>query len=389
MKKCLILVLSSLALLAISCDESASTTPSEKSCEELGTCEKSCEELGTCEKSCKELGTCDALEHIRFMTANTTSGKTESYDPDPGRAIFKVVKPDIVMIQEFKYFSGTYDEFVAETFGEEYEYFRGTVNENYNLSETSKKPNGIITRYPFVRDADGNPLVGEWDPVYEKTKNGETYEVDAYTDRKWTWGVVDIPGDRDLLVVSVHLHTDNHAKEFSPLAKRIAVKQAEGNYHVIIGGDFNTKEGVYGRDAVLGNADMASVFDLDKATNEWPCDQNGDDTTNKNRGYPLDWILMSHDLESYAVSTEIGLHTGDNAYPYGHVFDTRVYDKVGELYYILPQDGSYQLQKNDSASMQHMAVIRDVEIPFVYETETDSGDSSNTDNDDSANADNA
>ena len=311
--------------------------------------------------------------HIRFATANVTSGDVESYDPAASQNILRALDADIVMLQEFKVFKQPYESFVSSVFGPDYEYFRGTLPEGSHLTleNNSAKPNGIISRYPFVRDADGNPLTGEWRAKYEKKKSsGEVYEVDAsYDDRQWTWAVVDIPGDRDLLVVSVHLSTEYHAQEFNPLAKRIAEKQAEGNYYVVIGGDFNTKpsnkDGTRGRTSVLENESLMSVFYA--RDDEWPVDQNGNANTNLKRESPLDWLLFSHALEEFEIPTEIGDHDDEGAYEHGHVFDTRVYDKTGELEAIQPEDNSYVVSGTDSgnAKMQHMAVIRDIEIPVA------------------------
>lgn len=95
-----------------------------------------------------------------------------------------------------------------------------------------------------------------------------------------------------------------------------------------------------------------------------PVDQAGNKNTNAKRASQLDWVLFDPDLEKYAVPTEIGFHTGASAYPYGHVFDSRVYAKsydngICELERVPP------VEANDSGAkeMQHMAVIRDVRIP--------------------------
>lgn len=329
-----------------------SLTPNDPSCPQLP-------EPVDCAKtpndpSCPQTPSNQNTAHIRLMAANITSGSKESYDADAGRNIFMAVKPDIVMIQEFKLFKSTFDSFVHSVFGDEYTYFRGTVvadKVNYSDTDSSAKPNGIISRYPIIES-------GEWQSQYEKTKAGDTYLTDSYYDRQWTWAVIDIPGDRELLVVSVHLHTDNHAKEFNPLAEKIAAKQLEGNYYVALGGDFNTKETPDGRTAVLENEKLMDIFYA--KTDEWPVDQNGNDKTNKKRGAPLDWLMLSHDLQKYQTPTEIGTHTGTSAYPNGHVFDSRVYDETGELYYVQP------VQPKDSSdiNMQHMPVIRDISITY-------------------------
>ena len=339
-------------------------TPDDPSCKSEVDCDKTPDDP-VCQKekvdcnvtpndpSCSQVPTGKNTAHIRLMAANITSGSKESYDASAGRNIFMAVKPDIVMIQEFKVFKGTFENFVHTVFGEEYTYFRGTIVADmvtYNDTDSSAKPNGIISRYPILES-------GEWQSQYEKTKSGETYLTDSYYDRQWTWAVIDIPGDRELLVVSVHLHTDNHVSEFNPLADKIAAKQKEGNYYVALGGDFNTKESPDGRTAVLGNQKLMDIFYA--KSGEWPVDQNGSDKTNKKRAAPLDWLMFSHDLQKLEFPTEIGTHTGNSAYPHGHVFDSRVYDEAGELHYVQPVSA----KDSSDINMQHMPVIRDIAIP--------------------------
>ncbi len=289
---------------------------------------------------------------IRIMAGNITSGSNESYDAEASQRILQAIKPDIAMIQEFKVFKTPFDDFVTNIFGPEFYYFRGTVTENFKGTDTDKsaKPNGIISRYEIIES-------GEWRPQYEKTVSGNVTYTNAYDDRQWTWAVIDIPGNRDLLAISVHLHTDNHAKEFNPLATLIAEKQKEGNYYVVIGGDFNTKEGSDGRDAVLDSTALMDIFYAQRG--EWPVDQKGNPATNKKRASPLDWLMFSHDLEPLEVGTEIGAHTGESAYPNGHVFDSRVYDEVGELYMVQPVEAA----DSGAVNMQHMPVIRTFAVP--------------------------
>ena len=294
---------------------------------------------------------------IRLMTANSTSGSKESYDTAASQNILKATQADIVMIQEFKVFNGTFREFVDKVYGPEFHYFRGTVTPEFTGQDTDSgaKPNGIISRYEIIDS-------GEWQPQYQKTQSGQPYYVNAYKDRQWTWAVIDIPGDRDLLAVSVHLHTDKHATEYDPLMANIAAKQKEGNYYVVIGGDFNTKEGTDGRETVLESKSINDIFYVKDG--EWPEDQKGNRNTNAKRGSPLDWLLLSKDLQKLETPVSIGAHTGSDAYPHGHVFDTRVYAETyfgsqSELSYIPPCEA----KDSGNTNMQHMPVIRDIIIP--------------------------
>ena len=289
--------------------------------------------------------------HIRFMAANITSD-AKGYDPDAGRNIFKAVKPDIAMIQEFKLSKQKPEAFFAEIFGPEFHYFVGSYDDK-SVSETSSKPNAIASRYRIID-------TGEWKPKYRKSDKGK--DTDAYKDRYWTYAVVDIPGDRDLLVVSVHLHTSDNRYEYEPLAEKIIAKQKEGNYYVAIGGDFNAKGNNYTA-LTTKSETFRSIFEL--STTKAPVDQNGNSSTNAKRRSRLDWLLFDKEFDTFAIPTEIGAHTGADAYPYGHVFDTRVYAKsyyngICELSLVPPATA----QDSAAKEMQHMAVIRDIVVPY-------------------------
>lgn len=268
--------------------------------------------------------------HVRVMAANLTTGNYSSYYLGHGKRIFQAVQPDIVLIQEFNYENyrtDTEDDrraFVDDTFGEEFQYYRSDYS----------KPNGIISRYPIV--------------------SGGTWASSVYTDRGWDWAVIDLPGARDLLAISVHLHTDKNAKEMEPLMAQIQAKIDEdmANYYVLIGGDFNTTS----RAPVVER--MSSIF---VTSSPYPVDQNGNANTNEKRAFPYDWLLCSPDLCAFETPVAIGNHTGDSAYAHGHVFDSRVYFSAGELEAVAPVE-RYDSDKRNSA--QHMGVIRDFTIKY-------------------------
>ncbi len=290
-----------------------------------------CSATQTCQdgqSTCSERGAAQTVA-MRFMAGNITTGKNQTYDLGHGTRIFKALRPDIAMIQEFNLDSMTREQWVQSTFGEEYSF----------VFSPNNIPNGIISKYPITDS-------GYWETNVENARN-------------WDWAVIDIPGSRDLLAISVHLHTSKNAEEYPVLIQRISEKQKEGNYHVVIAGDFNTSS----REEVLKHFD--SVFNV---RGPWPVDQTGREGTDANRNTreienqrPLDWVLLSHDLDRLEIPITIGAHT----YADGHVFDSRVYascsahDNANELSDVFP------VEANDSGflNMQHMAVIRDVAIP--------------------------
>ena len=254
---------------------------------------------------------------VRIVTANTTSGEDQSYDEGEGIRIFKALKPDIILIQEFNYNKNSIKSFVSSTFGPEYQFYRGTGD----------IPNGIITRYPILQ-------TGSWKS--NKVKN-----------RQWDWAVIDIPGPRDLLAVSVHLYTQDNEAEMEPLRKQIEkkIKEDNKNYFVMLGGDFNQESW----EPIQRH--FSSMFEIGQKYQDWPADQEGFVKTNATRHKQIDYLLCNPDLCALETPVVIGKHT----YPKGHVLDSRVYKKLGEMKDIAP------VKPDDSAAnkMQHMAVVRD------------------------------
>ena len=289
-----------------------------------------CTEDQICEASACTTRPSVSRQKIRLMAGNITSGVYQTYDMGHGNRIFQAMKPDIVMIQEFNIKSKTREEFVKSIFGEEF---------TFSFSENNI-PNGIISRYPIKES-------GFWPSNVESSRN-------------WDWAVIDIPGAKDMLVVSVHLHTKQNPTELPVLIQQIQEKQAEGDYYVVLGGDFNTSK----RDVVLQN--MSSVFNV---RGPWPVDQNGREGTDETRNdkpldnqRPLDWLLLSNNLDPYEVPITIGAHT----YADGHILDSRVYAGLCEEHHHADELGDIppvEAGDSKSESMQHMAVIRDVMIP--------------------------
>lgn len=271
---------------------------------------------------------------LRVMAANISSGNFQAYSEMHGVRIFQAVKPDIVLIQEFNWLSTsdtdeTAKNLVDAAFGSEYTYYRGR----------GTIPNGVISRYPIIDS-------GSW-------------ASNVIENRDWDWAVVDLPGPKELLLVSVHLSTDKNAREMPVLFEAIQSKLAEDakegkSYFLMIGGDFNTSN---------RNAVTTYMSDLFTTSEPYPVDQKGNSNTNASRSKPYDYLMCSSDWCRYEIPVEIGSHTGDKAYKNGHVFDSRVYGKTSvgsgtELDYVSP----VQIGDSDAVNMQHMAVIRD----FVY-----------------------
>ena len=261
-----------------------------------------------------------ATARLRLMAANISSGNYQSYDPGEGGRIFQGTKPDVVMIQEFNYKTGsTADirEFVSTYFDSSFSSYR---------ESGAQIPNGIISRYPIVES-------GEWTDS----------EV---SNRDFAWARIDIPGPVDLWAVSVHLLTRSSGarqSEASQLVNYIKGKVPTGDY-LAIGGDFNT-----------GSRDEAAVNTLRSVvvtTNPPPLDCNGKSGTNASRAKPYDWVLADGDLDAYKTATVIGTRT----FPTGLVADTRTHSPLAEI-------SPARAGDSGATNMQHMGIVRDFLIP--------------------------
>lgn len=290
-------------------------------------------------------GRCERQEHaeITLMAANITSGANQTYT-GPGLRIFKGLKPDIVMIQEFNYdrdddldygYTGM-NELIYRVFGPEYSYFAGT----------GKIPNGIVSRYPIKAK-------GNWDEANTNGKYGNG-------DRDFAWAIIDIPGDIDLLAVSLHIKAgksddDKKARnsQNTVLLQKIEDKLGADidNYYVAIGGDFN-----------LTNRNEYAFTMLRKhfvTDAPYPADQNGNDYSNTNRDHPYDGVFVSPNLDAKEVPVKIG----KSVYPNGLLFDSRVYTPLGEVAPVKVTDCEpYEEDGVTATNMQHMAVMRNFRL---------------------------
>lgn len=253
---------------------------------------------------------------LRAMAANLTSGNGQSYDPGHGTRIMQGAQPDIVMIQEFKFGannSAAIGQYVADTFGSEFTWWRGVGN----------IPNGVISRWPIVAS-------GEW--------NGEA------PDRELTWAKVDLPGPYDVFVISVHFLTSNAGDR--NLDARTIMQQLDAGVsrydYVLLGGDFNTR--------MFSETAFSTLSPRFKTSPPYPVDQAGNPDTSQQRDDPYDHVLASTCLAATQVPTVFGSTTFAN----GAVIDTRLFTG-GTIADIAPA------LINDSAAsnMQHMGVVKD------------------------------
>jgi endonuclease/exonuclease/phosphatase family metal-dependent hydrolase len=261
-----------------------------------------------------------ADERIRIVAANLTSGNGQNYDPGHGNRILQGLKPDIVLVQEFNYLNNTAADFrawVDANFGTTFYYTREP--------SPGQIPNGIVSRYPILAS-------GEWEDT-------------NVSNRDFSWARIDIPGDKDLWAISVHLLTTssgNRNAEASQILNYIAAQGVPAADYVVLGGDFNTDS----RTEACINT-LSSYF---VTSGPYPVDQSNNGNTNSGRNKPYDWVLA--DTELHAVKTSVVL--GANTFTNGLVFDSRVYSPLPSP--VLAGDSA-------ASNMQHMAVVRDFLIP--------------------------
>ena len=258
---------------------------------------------------------------LRMMAANTTSGNAQSYE-EPGKRIFQGLKPDIVMIQEFQVANNTSTSvlrsWVDETFGAHYSFFC----ENY-----SGIPNGVISRWPILQS-------GSWDDT-------------TIGDRGFAWAQIDIPGEKNLWVISVHLKasSDSASQRQSQAQQLVAYIQANvpANDYLMVGGDCNTYS--------YSEACLATLGSVVDVSDPRPVDERGDPDTNAGRSSPYDWVMAEPELDALEVPVTIGTLS----FPTGLVFDSRVFSNLSLV---------SPVQSGDSgvSGMQHMAVVRSFRV---------------------------
>jgi endonuclease/exonuclease/phosphatase family metal-dependent hydrolase len=257
---------------------------------------------------------------VRLMAANITSGNYQTYDPGHGTRIFQGTDPDVVLIQEFNAGDNSpaaLRAFVDTAFGPGFSYWR---------EAGAQIPNGVVSRYP-IRAA------GEWDDP-------------RVTNRDFAWARIDVPGPKDLWVVSVHLLTASASErnlEAQSLVSFIKQHVPAGDL-LAVGGDLNTD--------TRSESCFTTLAQVVGTAGPHPADRNGNGNTNASRAKPYDHVLVDADLKAYQTPVVIGASTFSN----GLVVDTRVYSPLAELSPALSADSG-------ATNMQHMAVVKDFLLP--------------------------
>lgn len=260
---------------------------------------------------------------MTVMAANLPSGTNTAsgdfpYD-EASKRIFRLLRPDVVAIQEWILLPGeTLAEFVDQHVGSGFDYF----------IESASFPNGVISRWPIV-DA------GVW-------------VDDEIGNRDFVWATIDLPSDRNLHIVSVHLkagHTvddrEMRIRQARALTNYMAQASFPTNDYLVVAGDLN----LAGR-----NEETLDILGAWVTDESQPADQEGTRQTNIPRNQHYDFVLPNSVLEADHIPLPFDTFT----FPDGLVFDSRLWGD-----HLLP------VRVGDSAdiNMQHLAVMKLFSFP--------------------------
>lgn len=255
-------------------------------------------------------------EVVTVMAANlTTAGQVYG---DQAVRIFRALRPDVVLIQEFNVQTSR-RAFVDAAFGTGY-YF-------YCEPENGGLPNGIVSRFAIQ-------TCGEWND-------------DNIPNRDFAWAVIDLPGETDLQALSVHLKAGDKARDAERRrleAERIkgyAARHFRADLYTVVGGDLNAQHRLDPALAVL-----RTFLSPDAHV---PRDLRGNVNTNASRAKPYDWVIPNRLLDLRHAPLFVGATR--QFYPDGIVFDSRSFTPLSAVPPVRPGDSGEN-------GMQHMAVMK-------------------------------
>jgi endonuclease/exonuclease/phosphatase family metal-dependent hydrolase len=225
-----------------------------------------------------------------IMAANLSeqTGECETIYGGPATRMFQGLKPDIVGIQEWNVTNaGGHRAYVNAAFGTNFSFY---VEPSYSCA----MPNGIISRWPILQS-------GYW------------WDSEV-GNRNFAWAVVDIPGDTDLRVVSVHFKagstaTDILKRENQARALTNYLAQVPTNQYIVLAGDLN-----------IWSASEAGYTILRDRLNDdsKPTDRFGNRNTNIPQNRRYDYVLPDARLQLAHRTLSVD---GQN-FPHGLVFES-------------------------------------------------------------------
>jgi hypothetical protein len=252
---------------------------------------------------------------IRIVTADASSSTNGKYGSE-GTRILKSLSPDIALLQEFNVGNNGSNiaTYVSDTFGPGFSYFRGSA---------VGIPTAIVSRYPILSS-------GEWDDV-------------QLSNRDFSWSCIDIPGPKNLWVVSAHFSSVSTARasEASALTALIQANIPVADY-LVVGGNFNSDS--------RGESQFTSLGTVVNTAGPYPSDETANENTNNARTKPYDSLFANAAFNSLQVPVTLGGVTKSN----GLIFDTRVFSGLANAGPALPADAT---------ALNHVPVVKDFVIP--------------------------
>lgn len=256
---------------------------------------------------------------VRALAGNLSSGRYQRYEA-PGERLLTGLAPDVAMLQEV---NAPADGAESAEISREVLMRRALGPSVVVHAESGGSiPNAVVSRFPI-------------------TDRGVWADAALGSTRNFVWARVDVPGPRDWLAVSVHLSSTSSTTRLAQLEAILArVRQEKrASDDVVLGGDFN---------ANVTNYPLVQSSGVVVTDGPVPVDALGNAGTNTTRRKRIDLVLAGAELESRATAVRIG----DQQFPAGLVFDSRVFSPLSDV---------APIEAGDSAAMemQHMPVVRD------------------------------
>ncbi len=284
-------------------------------------------------------GPCLPGSDLKIATQNVS--KIGTYAGQESIRIFQGLAPDITLLQEWRIGGGTYRDYVDQAFGPEFDFFLGSGGSGAFVAN-----NGIVSRWTIQ-------TAGNW----EDTVGGSNRP-------DFAWVEIDLPGNTDLLAVSVHLKADAGEAATRALQATLIKTYVEDYIasrgftgYIIVGGDLNTET------QYEWCIQTFATF-LDPATFR-PEDRLGDENTNQSRDRPFDWIMPNQLLDDRHATLIIG--TEDYEYDAGIVLDSHVFSRWSDTTTAPPSTPLWNLPPvlygdSHSFAMDHMAVMQAYDV---------------------------
>ncbi len=281
---------------------------------------------------------------LKIQTANVS--KVGTFAGNQSIRIFRGLAPDIALLQEWSIAEGTHRGYVDQAFGPEFYYYLGYSPRN-PVGDSWSQPNGIVSRWALQ-------TWGDWEDTSGPNKPD------------WTWAIIDIPGEINLGVVSVHLKAgDTTEDKEQRVAEAGLIKDYidnspvfdTANDYIIVGGDLNAEN-----DYEWCIDTFATFLE---PRGQRPADRFGNKNTNQNRDKPYDWIMPNQLLDDLHDTLVIGTENYD--YPEGIVFDSHVFSRWEEYTDAPDNTPLWNIQSilygdSHSTVMDHMTVMKAFDV---------------------------